>query len=142
MMRVHVEIICQERKALWRFRMNKRSLAGFTERMCLTLQEHGKNTGAVQLCLVNEQEIANLNRDFLHCNGPTNVLSFSAMDEMYANIFLASSFILREACLYGQKSDEYLLRMLAHGLCHIAGMDHGPDMEYLTELCLEAVYVS
>lgn len=132
----NVEIICQDRKALWRFGLDERNLARLLERMRLALYEEGKSVDPVQLCFLNEREIADLNRQFLGCNGPTNVLSFPANNGMPGNIFMAAEFILREARFYGQDRDEYLFRLVAHGLCHLAGMDHGEEMERLTEICL------
>lgn len=40
----------------------------------------------------------------------------------------------RETLLYGQDPEEHCLRLLAHGLGHLAGYDHGPEMD---ELCSE-----
>lgn len=40
----------------------------------------------------------------------------------------------RETLLYGQDTEEHCLRLLAHGLGHLAGYDHGPEMD---ELCSE-----
>ena len=40
----------------------------------------------------------------------------------------------RATLLYGQDPEEHCLRLLAHGLGHLAGYDHGPEMD---ELCSE-----
>jgi ssRNA-specific RNase YbeY (16S rRNA maturation enzyme) len=39
----------------------------------------------------------------------------------------------REAFLYGQEATAYCIRLLAHGLAHLAGRDHGPAMRELEE---------
>ncbi|MDR2124411.1 MAG: rRNA maturation RNase YbeY [Desulfovibrio sp.] len=39
----------------------------------------------------------------------------------------------REAFLYGQEAAEYCIRLLAHGLAHLAGHDHSPAMRELEE---------
>ncbi|MEG6504938.1 rRNA maturation RNase YbeY [Nitratidesulfovibrio sp. 1201_IL3209] len=39
----------------------------------------------------------------------------------------------RECLLYGQEPVEHALRLLAHGLGHLAGYDHGPDMDGFTD---------
>jgi len=44
----------------------------------------------------------------------------------------------RECLLYGQKPVEHALRLLAHGLGHLAGYDHGPEMDDFTEAAQEA----
>ncbi|MBG3878715.1 rRNA maturation RNase YbeY [Desulfovibrio oxamicus] len=44
----------------------------------------------------------------------------------------------RECLLYGQEPVEHALRLLAHGLGHLAGYDHGPEMDAFTDAALEA----
>ncbi|WP_353118109.1 rRNA maturation RNase YbeY [Nitratidesulfovibrio sp.] len=44
----------------------------------------------------------------------------------------------RECLLYGQEPVEHALRLLAHGLGHLAGYDHGPEMDAFTDAAHEA----
>ena len=44
----------------------------------------------------------------------------------------------REAFLSGQPPGLHMARLLAHGFLHLAGLDHGPLMESLTESAAEA----
>lgn len=44
----------------------------------------------------------------------------------------------RECLLYGQAPVEHAMRLLAHGLGHLAGYDHGPEMDDFTDAALEA----
>ncbi len=44
----------------------------------------------------------------------------------------------RECLLYGQEPVEHALRLLAHGLGHLAGYDHGPEMDEFTDAAHEA----
>ncbi len=53
-------------------------------------------------------------------------------------LVLAPETVRREAFLYGQPLDAHTLRLLAHGLVHLAGHDHGPLMDTLTEQALAA----
>lgn len=45
---------------------------------------------------------------------------------------------VREAHLYGQNVSEHAIRLLAHGILHLAGYDHSEEMFSLTESALEA----
>ncbi|MGE4296800.1 MAG: rRNA maturation RNase YbeY [Desulfovibrionaceae bacterium] len=47
--------------------------------------------------------------------------------------------VAREAVLYGQEPHAHFARLLAHGLLHLAGLDHGEEMEALTERAVAAV---
>ena len=46
---------------------------------------------------------------------------------------LSADTLLRECFLYGQEEQEHCIRLLAHGLAHLAGLDHGPDMDRLAD---------
>jgi probable rRNA maturation factor len=95
------------------------------------------------LRLVGDREMAALNRDYLGLTGPTNVLSFPADDpqrpEYLGEMAVSLDTVAREAFLYGQEPATHLARLLAHGFLHLAGLDHGPLMEALTEQAVEAV---
>ncbi|WP_459933878.1 rRNA maturation RNase YbeY [Fundidesulfovibrio butyratiphilus] len=103
----------------------------------------GLEGASVELRLVDDAAMARLNRDFLGLPGPTNVLSFPAEDArdpaFLGEIALSVDTLLRESRLYGQPPEEHLARLLAHGLLHLAGHDHGPVMDELTDMAVEAM---
>lgn len=91
-------------------------------------------SGDLNLALVDDAAMADLNRRHLGCSGPTNVLAFPSGEEgSLGEIALSPAACLREARLYGQDPVLHLARLLAHALLHLAGLDHGPEMEALTE---------
>jgi probable rRNA maturation factor len=121
----------------------------------------------VELDLVGDDEIARLNAAHLGCTGPTNILSFPAhdggppvpetmppdngeaslADEVGVSedapchlgwLVLSLDTWRRECLLYGQEPVEHALRLLAHGLGHLAGYDHGPEMDEFTDAAREA----
>lgn len=94
---------------------------------------------AVSLRLVDDREIAELNQTFLGCLGPTNILSFPSDGEDLGDLVLSVETLARESFLYNQDTHEYTVRLLAHGLLHLMGHDHGPDMDALTELAVAEV---
>lgn len=93
----------------------------------------------VEVYVVRDGSMAHHNQRCLGCTGPTNVLSFPAcpseslaasLDAAYpATIVLSADTLNRECFLYGQNPREHLLRLLAHGMGHVMGLDHGPDMD-------------
>lgn len=101
----------------------------------------------LDLVLVRDGNMAACNRGYLQCHGPTNVLSFP-MDEQLegddgaplqlGSLVFSVDTLHREARLYGQDTPEHCLRLLAHGLGHLAGYDHGPEMDELCTSMLEA----
>lgn len=89
----------------------------------------------LELLFVRDAEITALNRQYLDCQGPTNCLAFP--DAERSGVSLGGSLVVsldalyRESMLYGQAPSVYLRRLLAHGLAHLAGFDHGKAMEAL-----------
>ncbi len=94
--------------------------------------------GHIALYVVRDGEIMQLNNEHLSCHGPTNVLSFpsellTAGQENPHTIVISVDTLKRECLLYGQDIVEHFLRLLAHGLGHVAGYDHGDEMFSLCE---------
>ena len=89
----------------------------------------------VELAFVRDAAITALNRQYLDCRGPTNCLAFpdAGRPEVFfgGSLFVSLDALYRECMLYGQTPAAYLLRLLAHGLAHLAGFDHGKDMDAL-----------
>lgn len=130
--------------------------------MAAILEDIGMEGASLGLRLVNDAGIAKLNADYLGCTGPTNVLSFpfeeadeagegedgEDADERFeeddaeegpylGEIALSVDTLAREAFLYGQPPREHLVRLLAHAALHLAGFDHGPVMDEMTEAALD-----
>lgn len=104
------------------------------ERVLAALDLDGRE---FDLRVVGDAEMAALNRAYLGLGGPTNVLSFPAEDparpDYLGEMAISLDTVEREAFLYGQDPATHLARLLAHGFLHLAGLDHGPVMEALTE---------
>lgn len=97
--------------------------------------------GLVELALMHDREIAALNASYLSCAGPTNILSFPASpgDSGLGVLALGLETWRREAWLYGQEAEDHARRLLAHGLAHLLGHDHGRAMDDCCAFLLENV---
>ncbi len=87
----------------------------------------------LQVHLVRDRHIITINHQHLQCLGPTNVLSFPP-----DCIVLSLDTLRRECLLYAQDEVEHMLRLLAHGLGHLLGFDHGLPMDTLCASMEEA----
>jgi probable rRNA maturation factor len=89
----------------------------------------------VELVFARDAEIAELNVRYLRRRGPTNCLAFPAGGRagvlFGGSLFVSLDALHRECLLYGQAPAAHLRRLLAHGLAHVAGFDHGAEMEAL-----------
>ncbi|WP_084516328.1 rRNA maturation RNase YbeY [Desulfovibrio cuneatus] len=96
---------------------------------------------AVELLVLSDAAMARLNHEAMGLPGPTNVLSFpagtphslppqsTAATPLLGSLALGVHTLRREAFLYGQPLAEHCLHLLAHGMAHLAGFDHGPEMD-------------
>lgn len=57
------------------------------------------------------------------------------------SLLLSLDCVGREAELYRQSPRDHCLRLLAHGLAHLAGLDHGPEMDALCDKFLDSQIV-
>ena len=92
---------------------------------------------SLECTLTGDAQVQALNERFLNTPGPTNILSFPAdhgnTPYAPASLALSAHACLREAFLYRQDPRLHCLRLLSHGLAHLSGLDHGPDMEQLSQ---------
>lgn len=124
------------------------------ELAAILLDALGLGGRTFELKLVDDRGIARLNREFLGCPGPTNILSFPAHEPDEAGggevggpgdqtflgeLALSVDALARETDLYGQAPLEHLARLLAHGLLHLAGFDHGEAMFDMTDAAVDRV---
>lgn len=129
-----VEIVCDEPLLSAMLPCERRELEPLLLAMCRhagVLREQGllpQVPKSVILALVTDREIAALNREAMGVPGPTNILSFPDGEGGTAELALDVAQLVREAMLYGQTPREHLVRLLAHGLAHVCGLDHGDLM--------------
>ena len=95
----------------------------------------------VELLLTRDGEMASWNRQAMDCLGPTNILSFPAESHGQGSslrgsgecgaafLILSTDAVRREALLFRQHAAEHLVRLLAHGIGHLFGYEHGQDMD-------------
>ena len=96
--------------------------------------------GGVVVLLTDDDSVAELNEQFRHKAGPTNVLSFPAPanpENLLGDIALAYGVCAREAAEQGKSLSDHLSHLTVHGVLHLAGYDHQTDDEAETMEDLE-----
>ncbi|WP_411330711.1 rRNA maturation RNase YbeY [Desulfovibrio desulfuricans] len=98
---------------------------------------------AVELHLIDDAAMSAANGRCMGCQGPTNVLSFPGGCDSPGTLLFSLDTLRRECLLYGQEPGEHALRLLAHGMAHLCGLDHSAQMDavsdYFMEVAAEAV---
>ena len=137
--RVQLHLVWGGLQHLWRMPLSRRELEKSLYRM-LACSYSGPIE--LELILVRDGEMAETNRLYMGSHGPTNILSFpldtpSTPDDPTirpGSLVFSVDTLHREACLYGQNIVTHCIRLLAHGLGHLYGLDHSPEMD---ELCAQ-----
>jgi probable rRNA maturation factor len=91
-----------------------------------------KDGGSLVILLTDDDAVAELNQQFRHKAGPTNVLSFPAPanpEDHLGDIALAYGVCAREAAEQGKALGDHLQHLVAHGVLHLLGYDHQTEAE-------------
>lgn len=86
----------------------------------------------VGLTFVHDLEMRALNRAWRNQDAPTDVLSFAAhegeampgAEDLLGDLVISVDTARRQARALGHELDEEIAVLLAHGLAHLAGLDH------------------
>ena len=127
---------------LWQCPFSPRELVVVLRAMCRACGLEGLS---LDVTLTDDAGISRINQKFLGCIGPTNILSFpSATGDAHggASLVLSLDTLERECFLYGQNALEHTLRLLAHGMAHVSGYDHGEAMNNLQDAAVAAAWES
>ena len=93
----------------------------------------------VSLLLCNDVDMRSINLQHRGFDKPTNVLSFSAGNDLYldddmpemnggiGDIAIAGETVMREAAEAGIAAGDHLLHLFTHGVLHLLGYDHIDD---------------
>lgn len=88
--------------------------------------------GELSILLLDDAQIAILNRDYLHRDGPTNVIAFPMREgdfadvnpELLGDVVISLESAEKEGLAIGQSMPDRLSELLIHGILHLFGYDH------------------
>jgi probable rRNA maturation factor len=98
------------------------------------LQEDDQDSEIV-IRLVDDQESAELNQQYRHKSGPTNILSFpfEAPDgfdtDLLGDLVICAPLIAQEAQQQNKQLFDHWAHITIHGVLHLLGYDHIDDAE-------------
>jgi probable rRNA maturation factor len=85
--------------------------------------------------IVDEQESAELNEQYRHKSGPTNILSFPAdlpegiELDLLGDLVICAPVVEKEAREQGKALSHHWAHIIVHGVLHLLGYDHIDDDE-------------
>lgn len=90
----------------------------------------GRDDTEIELKFVSIAEISRLNRVYRNKKGPTDVLSFGLTEKpLLGQVFICYTFARKQAQNANKSLDDEIALLLVHGILHIAGFDHGDDLQ-------------
>ncbi len=93
------------------------------------LQDYPQDSEIV-VRIVDQDESAQLNRQYRHKNGPTNILSFPAdvpdgIDlNLLGDLVICAPVLEQEALAQGKLLAHHWAHIIVHGVLHLLGYDH------------------
>jgi len=101
-------------------------------RAACVLREIGRPDAELSVSLVDDAEIACLNRRYRRRRGPTDVLAFSLLEGLHAehrgpllgDVVIGVETAARQARRRRHSLDDEVARLLVHGTLHLVGHDH------------------
>ena len=97
---------------------------------------YGKRVGNLNYIFCDDNEILEVNRQFLRHDYYTDIITFdySHRDRVGGDIFISLDSVRSNAAEFNQSYDRELLRVIAHGLLHLCGIDDkGPGEREIME---------
>lgn len=116
------------------------------------LAEHFHQAAEVSILLVNDEEMQAMNSKYRGIDRPTDVLSFSQMDEgsapfedspvILGDIVISVDTAERQAVSRGEPVDDELDMLVVHGILHLLGYDDETDEKSEIMLSRQAVILN
>lgn len=84
------------------------------------------------MLIVDDDDIARINSDYLNREGPTNVIAFAMREgafseispQLLGDVIISADTTAREARTGGMTFEARLDELLVHGILHLFGYDH------------------
>jgi len=99
------------------------------------LSHHKIDDAEMTVRLVDAAEISELNQNYRHKSGPTNILSFSAeLPEalelpLLGDVIICAEVVANEAQVQNKKLLSHWAHMVIHGTLHLLGYDHVDNVD-------------
>ena len=111
-----------------------------------------KRNFSLSLQIINDYEISALNETWMKKSGPTDVLSFPIINEIYSmkdfgflelgDLFISLEMALKQSLEFNHSIKREMLWLASHGLLHLLGWEHNDDNELKNMLSFQEYLIS
>ncbi len=99
-------------------------------------------SASVSVILVDDAKIHAMNKEFLHHDYPTDIITFPLEeDTIDGELYISLDTAARQAAEYGVSFTNELMRLAVHGTLHLVGYDDATDEERKEMSRLEDRYI-
>lgn len=119
------------------------------------ITDHSNGDSDVAVVFVGDDAVRELNREYRGVDRPTDVLAFAAPKERWrerdhdeagpetvlGDVIVSVDRASAQARRFRRSLDHEILKLVAHGVLHLLGYDHGADGERRAMRRLENMYV-
>ena len=99
-------------------------------------ESYGKRVGEIAYVFCNDEKILETNRQYLHHDYYTDIITFdySEGDVISGDLFISLDTVRSNAELFNKTYDDELHRVIIHGILHLVGInDKGPGEREIME---------
>ncbi|MBB3185943.1 rRNA maturation RNase YbeY [Microbacter margulisiae] len=92
---------------------------------------HGKKIGDISYLFCNDEKIITINRQYLHHDYYTDIITFDSSDGQILNgdLFISLDTVASNAKEYNTPVQQELYRVMIHGILHLCGIDDQTDKD-------------
>ena len=97
---------------------------------------YGRRLGTIAYIFCNDEQILEVNRQYLHHDYYTDIITFdyTAGNKISGDLFISIDTVRSNALQLGKQPDEELHRVVVHGILHLCGInDKGPGEREVME---------
>lgn len=88
--------------------------------------------GELSILIVDDSQIATLNKEYLKREGPTNVIAFPMHEgdfsdispQLLGDVVISIETAYQEGKMTGISTEERFTQLIVHGILHLLGYDH------------------
>jgi len=111
--------------------VQKRSIKKWLGRV---VKQENKNIGDINIVFCNDDQLVELNKQYLNHNTLTDIITFNYSEEkiLHGDVCISIERVKDNADKYNCTFEEELRRVMAHGILHLCGYkDKKPDEKLL-----------
>jgi len=93
----------------------------------------GSQNSEIVIRIIDEQQMAEFNKQYRHKEGPTNILSFpfevpdDIQSDLLGDLLVCAPVLEKESCEQHKFLEHHWAHIIVHGVLHLIGYDHIDD---------------